>query len=153
MTGFWKKWHRPDHTWPKYLPGGRLRTSTAVLVIVFAALTWVYQTYQPPVSPTPETQVVPPGFVPDPEYTWVPRTQVRTAPPTTTLTTTPTTSETSPTTSPETPTDTTGPDGSTPPELTLPNPFGQTPATTPTVTTTPAPATTATTPTPAPTSE
>jgi hypothetical protein len=86
--------------WPAYMFGGRVRTSTLVLIVAFLALWWVYSEYRPqeqshtgPASP----QVVPPGFVPDPNYTWVPRSQVQQ--PATTVTTptptpTPTTTET-----------------------------------------------------------
>lgn len=84
--------------WPGYLFGGRVRTSTFALVVAFFLTWWVYYTYQPP-APAPsgnETQLVPPGFVPDPEYTWVPRTSVRERPTTTTPTTTSTTSEVTP---------------------------------------------------------
>ncbi|MCB0948615.1 MAG: hypothetical protein KDB44_04920 [Mycobacterium sp.] len=136
-----RKWKRPDRGWPKYLPGGRLRTSTVALVLAFVALSWLHQAYQPPTpAPAPETAVVPPGFVPDPQYTWVPRTNVRTREPdttTTTTTTTPTeTTTTSPgetTTSPgetTTPTSPTGPFGPTPssPTTTEPGPDGSTPA-------------------------
>jgi cytoskeletal protein RodZ len=80
--------------WPGYLFGGRVRTSTFALIAAFFVTWWVYYTYQPP-APAPagtETQMVPPGFVPDPEYTWVPRTSVRERP---TLSTTPTTTTTS----------------------------------------------------------
>ncbi|MCV7279978.1 hypothetical protein H7J88_09990 [Mycolicibacterium flavescens] len=92
---------------------GRMRVSTIVLIVAFIALFWVNQTVEPqPAAPPPPTPaVVPPGFVPDPNYTWVPRTNVRrpkepeytttTTPPTTTTTTTttePTTTEPSPTT-------------------------------------------------------
>lgn len=115
MTNLWRRWRRPDHRWPKYLPGGRFRTSTVTMVILFAGLAWVQQTYQPPTPPpTPETAVVPPGFVPDPQYTWVPRTDVRTQESretTTTTTTTPTspTESTSPgeTTTPTSPSEST----------------------------------------------
>jgi hypothetical protein len=101
--------------WPNYLLGGRVRTSTAALVVAFIALFWVGQTFQPkPVSTeAPPTQVVPPGFVPDPNYTWVPRTKVRpretptTTPTTTTPTTTSPTETTSGTTSPTSPTEST----------------------------------------------
>ncbi|MBU9764179.1 hypothetical protein FR943_10030 [Mycobacterium sp. TNTM28] len=82
---------------------GRLRTSTVVLIVVFIALSWVQQQYRPEQAPpqTPNTQVVPPGFVPDPDYTWVPRTKV--APRTTTETTEPTeTTTTEPTETTET---------------------------------------------------
>ena len=83
-----QKWKREDRGWPRYLPGGRIRTSTAALLIAFVALFWVYQNYEPPPKPSP-AQVVPPGFIPDPSYTWVPRTDVERR--TTTTTTTPTT--------------------------------------------------------------
>ena len=53
--------------------------STLVLIVAFVALFWVQQNFQPePAAPnSPSPAVVPPGFVPDPNYTWVPRTQVR----------------------------------------------------------------------------
>ena len=87
--------------WPAYLFGGRMRTTTAAMIVAFIALFWVYQTYQPqPVATeAPSTQVIPPGFVPDPGYTWVPRTNVR-EPPTATETTTPTTTTVTTTTPP-----------------------------------------------------
>jgi hypothetical protein len=96
--------------WPKHL--GRLRTSTVVLMVAFVALFWVQQAYRP--APPPPPQVAPPGFVPDPNYTWVPRTNVapetthRTTPTTTTTTTTEETT-TSETTTPETTSPTTSP--------------------------------------------
>ncbi|HZN78431.1 MAG TPA: hypothetical protein VFC01_01910, partial [Mycobacterium sp.] len=78
---------------------GRMRVSTLVLIVAFVALFWVYHNFEPRLTPAeaPTTAVVPPGFVPDPNYTWVPRTNVRRPkePETTTMTTTPTT--TSPT--------------------------------------------------------
>jgi hypothetical protein len=95
-----------DRGWPNYLFWGRVRTSTFCLIVAFALTWWLYDTYQPPPqAPTDPAQVVPPGFVPDPEYTWVPRTNVRTAAPTptTTTTTTPTTETPTPI---ETPTNT-----------------------------------------------
>lgn len=123
---------------------GRVRVSTAVLIVVFVALFWVNQTFEPERAPAPTPAVVPPGFVPDPNYTWVPRTNVQqptegvqttTTPPTTTTSRT-TTSPTSPTT--DTPTTTViDPDGPGP----LP-PTTQTQTQTPTTmtpTTTPAP--------------
>lgn len=80
--------------WPSHLFGGRLRTSTLALIVAFAVLTWLHQTYEPaPQPPEPAPQIVPPGFVPDPNYTWVPRTNVRRtteAPDPTTTTTSPT---------------------------------------------------------------
>lgn len=62
--------------WPAYLLGGRLRTSTLVLIIAFVALWWAYDAYRPQPHPPVAPQVVPPGFIPDPAYTWVPRTRV-----------------------------------------------------------------------------
>lgn len=127
MMNWLRKWRRPDHRWPKYLPGGRFRTSTVAMVIAFVALSWLQQTYQPPTpDATPETAVVPPGFVPDPQYTWVPRTNVRTREPesdyTTTTTTTTTTSPTESTSPNETSTST-SPSESTPASATTsPNP-------------------------------
>lgn len=111
-------------TWPGYLLWGRIRISTVVLVLAFLAVWWAYGTYEPPAppkpTPVPNTQVVPPGFVPDPSYTWVPRTRVQpppytptppyTPPPTTTATTTTTTTPLPP-----------------PPPLVLPPPFGPPP--------------------------
>ncbi len=60
---------------------GRMRVSTMVLIVAFVALFWVYHNFEPqPAAPeAPPTAVVPPGFVPDPNYTWVPRTNVRQA--------------------------------------------------------------------------
>jgi hypothetical protein len=70
-----------ERRWPKYMLGGRLRTSTFVLIVAFFAVWWVYDTYRPEPAPRPPAQqVVPPGFVPDPNYTWVPRSRVQ-APP------------------------------------------------------------------------
>ncbi|MGA9375580.1 MAG: hypothetical protein WBV64_11250 [Mycobacterium sp.] len=126
-----KKWRRTDRGWPRYLPGGRIRTSTAGLIAAFIALSWLSQIYDPPAPPpaVPDTAVVPPGFVPDPEYTWVPRTQVvrpRATTPTTTTTTTPTTTPTEPT-EPTEPTDPGGMPTSpnlTPPTTTVVDPDG-----------------------------
>jgi hypothetical protein len=109
-------WKREDRGWPKYLPGGHIRTSTAGLIVAFVLISWIYQTYQPkPVSTeAPSSEVVPPGFVPDPNYTWVPRTNVQTPRSTyrTTTPTTTTTETTTPTTSPGETTSTTGPSSS-----------------------------------------
>ena len=100
-------------SWFKRKLGGRFRVSTAVLIVAFVALFWVQQTFEPEAA-APEQRVpavVPPGFVPDPNYTWVPRTQVRRPKePVTTTTTTPTTTTTTPTT---TETTTPGPDDTT----------------------------------------
>jgi hypothetical protein len=119
---------------------GRMRVSTVVLIVAFFALFWVYHNFEPrPAAPeAPPTAVVPPGFVPDPNYTWVPRTNVRrpkeslttetTTPTTTSPTETTTTSPgetTSPTSSAESTTTTTSPGQTTSPTPTL------TPTTTP----------------------
>ena len=79
---------------------GRMRVSTVALIVAFLALFWVYHNFEPRPASTaaPTTAVVPPGFVPDPNYTWVPRTNVRREPETTTETTTPTTTPTETTT-------------------------------------------------------
>jgi len=124
-----------ERGWPGYMFGGRVRTSTVVLIIAFAALWWVYDEERDSTRSTPRqvpaTQVVPPGFVPDPNYTWVPRTRVQEPPPTVTVTQTPTTTPTpTPTT---TTTTTTPPPPFGLPPIVLPPPFG------PPVTTTPPP--------------
>ena len=136
---------------------GRMRVSTVVLIGVFLALFWVYHNFEPkPAAPeAPPTAVVPPGFVPDPNYTWVPRTNVRRPKETlTTETTTPTTTSptetttTSPgeTTSPTSPTEST-PTTTSPGETTSPTP---TPTPTLTPTTPPAPGSGPTLTSPAP---
>ncbi len=145
-------------SWFKAKLGGRFRVSTVVLIVVFISLFWVQQNFQP--EPTPEAPVpavVPPGFVPDPNYTWVPRTQVRRPkePDSTTTTTTPTTSETE-TTSPA-PDDTEISPTSPSPTTTVVDPDGpggplgpqtliQTPAVTTPTTAAPAPGTVPATP-------
>jgi hypothetical protein len=136
---------------------GRMRVSTIVLIVAFLALFWVYHNFEPRPASTeaPTTAVVPPGFVPDPNYTWVPRTNVRREPETTTETTTPTTTPTetttpSPdgtTTSPTEPTPTTtvvDPDG--PGGPLGPQTFTQTPTPTPATTASPVPGTVPATP-------
>ncbi len=96
--------------WPAYLFGGRVRTSTVVLIVALLAVWWVYDTYRPaPVPKPPAPQVVPPGYVPDPDYTWVPRTRVQ---PPKTVRDTPT-----PTTTAPLPPTTTAPPPFTPPKL------------------------------------
>jgi hypothetical protein len=134
---------------------GRMRVSTMVLIVVFFALFWVYHNFEPrPAAPeAPPTAVVPPGFVPDPNYTWVPRTNVRRPKETlTTETTTPTT--TSPTeTTTTSPGETTSPTSTTPTTTVVPGPLGpQTVTLPPTVTPTtpPAPASGPAQTTPAP---
>jgi hypothetical protein len=114
-----------ERGWPGYLFGGRIRTSTVVLIVAFAALWWIYDDMRDSTSKTtqvPATQVVPPGFVPDPNYTWVPRSRVQEPPPTVTVTQTPTTTP-PPTTTIPTPTTTTPPPFGLPP-IVLPPPFG-----------------------------
>ena len=114
IPAFLTRWAQPrERRSARHLLGGRVRVSTIGLLVAFIALFWVYQTVEVPSQPSaPGSQVVPPGFVPDPDYTWVPRTQVRTRPPEpTTTTATPTTTTTTPTTTPTTTTtDTPGPD-------------------------------------------
>jgi hypothetical protein len=125
--------------------GGHVRTSTAVLVVAFLAIWWVYNDHQQSTKSTnkttqvPATQVVPPGFVPDPNYTWVPRTQVQETP---TTTETPTPTPTTTTTPPPPTTTTTPPPPFGLPPIVLPPPFGP-----PVTTTAPAPGQT---PAPAP---
>ena len=88
------KRHRDEERgWPDYLFGGHVRTSTLVLIVAFLAVWWVYSAYrprEPAHGGPPATEVVPPGFVPDPNYTWVPRSRVQEPPPST-VTPTPTT--------------------------------------------------------------
>ncbi|OBF14239.1 hypothetical protein A5730_01805 [Mycobacterium sp. ACS4054] len=84
LSVFEKRSEDTEHRWPKYMFGGRVRTSTLVLIIAFFAVWWVYDTYRPEAAPKPPAQqVVPPGFVPDPNYTWVPRSRVQEPPATT----------------------------------------------------------------------
>ncbi|HEV7584110.1 MAG TPA: hypothetical protein VGO77_27605 [Mycobacterium sp.] len=102
-----------ERRWPQYVFGGRMRTSTLLLIVAFLAVWWVYDTYRPEAAPKPPApQVVPPGFVPDPNYTWVPRTRVERPAPTNTFVPTPT--STVPTTPPPPPP---------PPTTTTPPPF------------------------------
>lgn len=134
---------REGKTWPAYILGGRMRTSTLVLIIAFLGLGWLYETYDPgPATPeqVPASEVVPPGFIPDPNYTWAPRTDVqRHSPATTTTTTTPTTpttTSTTPTTTPTTSTSATEPS----PTPTSGEPATPTPPPLPDGTPTPSPA-------------
>lgn len=146
MTRFFPKRRKradreAERGWPEYMFGGHVRTSTLVLVIAFLAVWWVYDDHAQSVkskqtTQVPATQVVPPGFVPDPNYTWVPRTKVRETPTTETPTPTPTTTTPTPA-----PTTTTPPPFGLPP-IVLPPPFGP-----PTTTPSPPPGQT---PTPAP---
>ncbi|OBA76224.1 hypothetical protein A5641_23065 [Mycobacterium sp. 1554424.7] len=108
-----------------HLFGGRMRTSTLILIIAFFAVWWVYDTYRPEAAPKPPApQVVPPGFVPDPNYTWVPRSKVQQPPATVTITPTPTTTVPTTTTPPVTTTTTTPPPFQLPtPPCLLPPPF------------------------------
>jgi hypothetical protein len=155
----WLTRRRDDRGLPAYLFNGRIRTSTVGLIVAFIVISWLHNTYQPPppTPPAPETaQVVPPGFMPDPEYTWVPRTNVQERPRyTTSTTTTTTTTESStepnpteptpptspgspPGTAPTTVVDPDGP-GPLPPSTVSPNPTS-TPTTIPTTTPTTMPA-------------
>ncbi len=94
-----KRGDEEERRWPNYMFGGRMRTSTLVLIVAFLAVWWLYDTYRPEAAPKPPApQVVPPGFVPDPNYTWVPRSKVQQPPPTVTVTPTPTTVPPTPTT-------------------------------------------------------
>ena len=128
---------------------GRMRVSTIVLIVAFLALFWVYHNFEPRPAATeaPPTAVVPPGFVPDPNYTWVPRTNVRRPkePEPTTTTTTTTTSPTETTTTSPSETTPTSPT-ETPTTTIVPGPLGPT---TYTLTPTPTP-TTASAPVPGP---
>jgi len=84
---------REGRGWPGFLFGGRVRTSTVALLIAFFATWWIFETYQPAPAPpeqVPANEIVPPGFIPDPAYTWAPRTDVQQRPPTPTTPTTPT---------------------------------------------------------------
>jgi hypothetical protein len=108
-----------DKHWPNYMFGGRVRTTTLLLIAAFLATWWTYNTYKPHPPPQPApAQVVPPGYLPDPNYTWVPRTRVQ-EPRYDTPTSTPSTTVPPPTTPPTT---------TTPPPLiqlpVLPPPFG-----------------------------
>lgn len=118
---------------PTHLFGGRIRASTLALIVAFAAVLWLQQTYEPkPEPPPPATQFVPPGFVPDPNYTWVPRTNVQPPREPTYTTTTPTTTTTTPPTT--TTTTETSPTETTPTTTEQPDPLApqpETPATTP----------------------
>ncbi|MEO8813869.1 MAG: hypothetical protein ABI307_01555 [Mycobacterium sp.] len=113
---------RDERRWPGYLLGGRVRTSTVALIVVFALVWWVYDAYRPTPKSIEAPQVVPPGFIPDPNYTWVPRTRLQRPPATVTETVTPT-----PTTAEPTPPIPTSEIESPPPPLfpfPLPPPFG-----------------------------
>ncbi|WP_169922496.1 hypothetical protein, partial [Mycobacterium noviomagense] len=120
-----------ERGWPGYLFGGHVRTSTVALVLLFLAVWWLHDTYEPtPKRPAqvPATQVVPPGFVPDPNYTWVPRSRLQQPPSTVTVTKTPTMT---PTTTPPPTTTTTPSSTPAPPPFVLPPLFGPpTPTTT-----------------------
>jgi hypothetical protein len=88
---------REGRGWPGFLFGGRVRTSTVALLIAFFATWWIFETYQPAPAPpeqVPANEIVPPGCIPDPAYTWAPRTDVQQRPPTPTTPTTPSASMT-----------------------------------------------------------
>jgi hypothetical protein len=121
-----------ERRWPGYLFRGRVRTSTVALILVFLAVWWINDSYRPssqePLQ-VPATEVVPPGFVPDPNYTWAPRSRLRQSPSTVTVTITPTTTPPTPTeTTTTSPTpSTTSPTPAPPPPFVLPPPFGPPP--------------------------
>jgi len=72
---------KESRIWPRFMLWGKVRTSTVVLMVAFAGFWWIYENYRPTNdAPPPATQVVPPGFIPDPSYTWVPRTDVQSNP-------------------------------------------------------------------------
>jgi hypothetical protein len=107
--------------------GGRFRTSTIALMVAFVLTFGLYQVYKPtpPPAQAPSSNVVPPGFVPDPDYTWVPRTNVQE--PRRTPTTTPTTTTTAPTET-TSPTDTSASTSSGTPTSAPTSPTSTTPA-------------------------
>jgi hypothetical protein len=148
----WLTRRRDDRGWPAYIINGRIRTSTVGLIVAFFVISWLHNTYQPPPPPAaPEpAQVVPPGFMPDPEYTWVPRTNVQERPKTTTTTTTESTEEPTPTDS-TTPTTSPTPTGTAPVTVVDPDGPGPLPPTTLSPSATPGPATIPSTPTTIPT--
>lgn len=79
----------PDRGLPGYLFGGRIRTTTVALILAFVVMWWAYDANRPTPNPPEVPQVVPPGFVPDPNYTWVPRSRLEQPPVTITETLTP----------------------------------------------------------------
>ncbi|OBF81243.1 hypothetical protein A5791_06290 [Mycobacterium sp. 852002-51163_SCH5372311] len=111
---FEKRQEDEDKRWPNYVFGGRLRTSTLVLVVAFFALLWLQAHELNENSPSKTTTVVPPPppgyttdnhegtktYVPDPnsDYTLVPRTRLQ--PPSTTTEPPPTTTTITTTTPP-----------------------------------------------------
>ena len=117
---------REGRGWPGFLFGGRVRTSTVALLIAFFATWWIFETYQPAPAPpeqVPANEIVPPGFIPDPAYTWAPRTDVQQRPPTPTTTATTTPTPTTPTSAgeePAAPTPGTGTEPTATPEGPLP---------------------------------
>jgi hypothetical protein len=138
----WLTRKRDDHGWPGYIINGRIRTSTAALILAFFVISWLHNTYQPkPPTPVQETQVVPPGFVPDPDYTWVPRSQVEQAPRTVyrTVTPTPKTTTATPTPTPTEQTETTPTSPGALPTTTIVDPDGPGPLPSTVVTSTPTP--------------
>jgi cytoskeletal protein RodZ len=124
---------KEERGWPTYLLRGRIRTSTVALILAFFLVWWLYQEYKPAPPPVqaPATEIVPPGFVPDPNYTWVPRTNVQEPRRTTTTISSPT----STTTLTTTPTESTTPSGTTTSGTTT----SGSPTTAPTTTTPPPP--------------
>ena len=68
--------HREDRSWPGYLFGGRLRTSTAALLIVSSGSggCMTPTSLSPAAAAGAGQRCGSAGFIPDPSYTWVPRT-------------------------------------------------------------------------------
>lgn len=85
-----------ERRWHRRVFGGRIRASTLALIVAFLAVWWVYSSYHTPATSggEPANQVVPPGFVPDPNYPWVQRGRVDQPPTTVTVTSTVTTPST-----------------------------------------------------------
>ena len=83
---------KEDRGWPNYIFGRDPHVHRRADHRVHRDLVALRDLSARAAPPAPETQIVPPGFIPDPSYTWVPRTDVQRR--ATTTTTTPTTTET-----------------------------------------------------------
>lgn len=152
---------RADRHWPAYVFGGRLRTSTLALILAFVLIWWAYESYGPAPDTSeqiPASEVVPPGFIPDPAYTWVPRTNVQRTPessagPTTSTSPEPDESVTDTPTSGQSPTPTSSATTSAPSSATTSVPSASSPAPAtpgPTATTSARPSAPVSTPSPSP---
>ena len=69
-----------DRHWPSYMFGGRLRTSTLVLIVAFFVVWWTYDTYRPPRPRRRRLRSCRRALFPTPNYTWVPRSRVQPRP-------------------------------------------------------------------------